>query len=180
MMQRELSPKNNLSKLLGFFQPMPLITSVTGIIPVRMSHLTFKDINCIFIAMLKVKDFIVKHSIISIACSLIYLNDRRVEHKTSARRNEGKLSGSNLPNFSFKLSLLSHLTCAFINACYLLFATYSICLCFHMQVRKSTASQHFFPYTPFLSRPSLFYILILFIITSVVGHEPRNCQQASC
>lgn len=42
MMQRELSPKNNLSKLLGFFQPMPLITSVTGIIPVRMSHLKFE------------------------------------------------------------------------------------------------------------------------------------------
>lgn len=139
-----------------------------------------KDINCIFIAVLKMKDFTVKHSIISIASSSVYLNERRVEHRMSARRNKGKLSGSNLPYFSFKLPLLSHLTCVFINACYLLLASYSICLCFHMQGRKSIASQHFFPYTPFLTHPSLFYILILFIITSVVGHEPRNCQEASC
>lgn len=148
MMQTELSPKNNLSKLLGFFQPMPLITSVTGIIPVRMSHLKFDGYQLHFYSHVKMKDFIVKHSILSIASLLIYLNGRRAEHRMSAGRIEGKLSGSNLPYFLFNLSFLFQLRCVCINACYLLFATYSVCLCFHMQVRKSIAGQHFFPPTP--------------------------------
>lgn len=148
MMQTELSPKNNLSKLLGFFQPMPLITSVTGIIPVRMSHLKFEGYQLHFYSHVKMKDFIVKHSILSIASLLIYLNGRRAEHRMSAGRIEGKLSGSNLPYFLFNLSFLFQLRCVCINACYLLFATYSVCLCFHMQVRKSIAGQHLFPLHP--------------------------------
>lgn len=125
------------------------------------------------------RPFIVKHRIISIASLLIYLNDRRAEHRMSVRRNEGKLSGSNLPYFSFKLSLLSHLRCVCTNACYSLFAIFHMPMFSHAR-GKSIAGQHFYPSTHFLSGPSLFYMLILFIITSVVGQGPRNCQRVSC
>jgi len=43
---------------------------------------------------------------------------------------------------------------------------------------QSIAGQHFFPYTTFLSGPSLFYMHILFV-SSVMGQAPRNCQQVS-
>lgn len=128
--------------------------------------------------MLKMKDFIVKHSILSIASSLIYLNYRRAEHRMSAGRSEGKLSGSNLPYFSFKLSFLSQLRCLCINACYLLFSTYSTCQ-FPCASEKKHHRSALFPYAPFLSCPSLLYMLVLFIFTSVLGHAPRKCQHAS-